>query len=110
MDQQTQGNPIRLLLVDEQALFRASLGKFLALQPGLEVVSECGNATEALDILNNLPVDIVLLDLELRAERRDELMAAGRRAGYKGHFLVIAGSVDARCMADALKLDRKSVV
>lgn len=105
----TQENQIRLILVDGQALFRASLSRFLATQPGLEVVGECGTATEALEILNGSSVDIVLLDLDLRAERGDELMSAGRRAGYKGRFLIIAGAVDARDLAAALKLGASGV-
>jgi DNA-binding NarL/FixJ family response regulator len=104
MQEETLGNPIRLVLVDDQALFRASLGRFLATQPGLEVVGEFGTASEALAALNGSPVDIVILDLDTRAGRGDDLLSAGRRAGYQGRFLVIAGAMDARGIAGALKL------
>jgi DNA-binding NarL/FixJ family response regulator len=109
VEEQTQGNRIRLILIDGQALFRSSLGRFLAAQPGLEVVGECGAAAEALAILDGSSVDIVLLDLDLCKERGDQLISAGRRAGYKGRFLVIAGAVDARDLAGALKLGASGV-
>jgi len=103
MDKQTEENQIRLVLVDGQALFRASLGRFLASQPGLEVAGECGTAGEALEILKGSPADIVLMDLNLRTEHEDDLISAARRAGYHGHFLVIAGAADAQDLAAALK-------
>ena len=40
--------PIRVLLVDDQALFRESLGLLLAAQPDLRVVGEAANGEEAL--------------------------------------------------------------
>jgi DNA-binding NarL/FixJ family response regulator len=104
MDPQAQGNPIRLVLVDDQALFRTSLSRFLAMQPGLEVVAECATATEALEILHGSPVDIVLLDLDLRTNRGDGLIPASRNAGFEGRFLIIAEAVDTKGMAGALKL------
>jgi len=55
-------DPIRVMLVDRQHLFRTSLCKVLA-REGLEVVADVGTATEALDVLAAAPVDVVLLDL-----------------------------------------------
>jgi DNA-binding NarL/FixJ family response regulator len=109
MDEQTQGDQSRLVLVDDQALFRASLSRFLATEPGLEVVGECGTATEALEILNGSPVDVVLLDLDLRIRPGDELTSAALRAGYKGSFLIIAGTIDATGLAGALKIGASGV-
>ena len=109
MDEQTQETQIRLVLVDDQALFRVSLSRFLAAQPGLEVAGECGTAAEALEILSGSSVDIVILDLDLRTVSGDELISASRRAGYKGRFLIIAGAVDARDLSGALKLGASGI-
>jgi len=51
MSDQTQENRIRLVLLDELGLFRASLGRFLASEAGFEVAGECGTPTEALEVL-----------------------------------------------------------
>jgi len=109
MDKQSEENRIRLLLVDDQVLFRESLSRFLATQPGLEVAGECGTAAEALEILGGSSVDIVLLDSDLRAERGDEFISASRRAGYIGHFLVVAGVADAKELAAAIKLGASGI-
>jgi two-component system nitrate/nitrite response regulator NarL len=102
-------NRIRLLLVDDQVLLRTSLGRFLATQQGLELAGECGTATEALDILNGSSVDLVLSDLDLCTERGEDLMSAAWRAGYKGRFLIVAGTVDARELCGAIKLGASGI-
>src|SRR5579862_3245549 len=62
VDQHTEGNPIRLLLLDDRGLFRTSLARFLASEPGLSIAAECDTPAEALQMLNGTTVDIVLLD------------------------------------------------
>ncbi|MGV2901291.1 response regulator transcription factor, partial [Microbacterium sp. AGC62] len=42
---------IRVVLVDDQALFRAGIRMLVASQPDLEVVGEAGNGQEALDVV-----------------------------------------------------------
>jgi DNA-binding NarL/FixJ family response regulator len=77
------------------------LGRFLATQPDLQMAGECGTAAEALEILNDASVDIVVSDMDLRTERGDDLISAARSAGYKGRFLIVAGAAGA---ADAHEL------
>ncbi len=109
MDEQTQGDQIRLVLVDGQALFRASLSRLMATQPGLAVVGKCATVAEALEILNGSAVDIVLVDLDLCVVHGDHLISAARRAGYKGRFLVVAGDGDAWDITGTLKLDASGI-
>ena len=59
----TAMTPIRVLLVDDQALFRESLGLLLAAQPDLRVVGEAANGEEALRRTAALRPDVVLMDL-----------------------------------------------
>jgi len=109
MHEQTEENRIRLALVDDQVLFRASLGRFLATQPGFELAGECGTAAEALEILKGSSIDIVLSDLNLRQERGEDLISAARRAGYQGRFLMVAGAADARELSAAIKLGASGI-
>jgi DNA-binding NarL/FixJ family response regulator len=57
--------PIRLLIVDDQALFREGLRTLLSVQPGLEVVGEAGNGEEALNRSAAVRPDVVLMDLQM---------------------------------------------
>ena len=59
------GVPIRLLLVDDQALFRESLGLLLSVQPDLRVVGEAANGEEALQQAAALRPDVALMDLRM---------------------------------------------
>jgi DNA-binding NarL/FixJ family response regulator len=106
---QAHENRIRLILLDEQALFRASLGRLLASEPGLEVVGECGNSAEALQMLSASPVDVVLLDFDRATEDGDGFMSAARRNGYQGRFLIVAATADARSSAIAIQLGASGI-
>jgi DNA-binding NarL/FixJ family response regulator len=56
---------IKLLLVDDQALFREGLHTLLSVQPDLEVVGEAANGNEALTMAAALLPDVVLMDLRM---------------------------------------------
>lgn len=56
---------IRLLLVDDQALFREGLRMLFSAQPDLEVVGEAGDGEEALRQAARLRPDVVLMDLRM---------------------------------------------
>src|SRR2546423_164619 len=58
----------RLLILDDHNLFRESLGRFLAIEPDLEVVGNCSTSKEALELLRTSAVDLVLLDFDLEHE------------------------------------------
>jgi DNA-binding NarL/FixJ family response regulator len=57
--------PVRVLLVDDQALFREALATLLGVRPEIEVVGEAGNGAEALDRAATLHPDVVLMDLHM---------------------------------------------
>jgi DNA-binding NarL/FixJ family response regulator len=109
MEEKKEQERLRLVLVDAQTLFRTSLSHFLAAQPDFEVVGDCASAAEALQVLDGSSVHVVLVDLDLSVDHGEELMAAARRAGYQGQFLVVAGSADALELAEAIKLGASGI-
>jgi DNA-binding NarL/FixJ family response regulator len=60
--------PLRLLLVDDHALFREGLIALLSYQDDFTVVGEAENAESALEQTRDLQPDIVLMDIELPGE------------------------------------------
>jgi DNA-binding NarL/FixJ family response regulator len=56
---------IRVLLVDDQALFRESLHTFLSLQPEFDVVGEAKDGEQALRLAGSLKPDVVLMDVRM---------------------------------------------
>ena len=56
---------VRVLLVDDQALFREALGTLLDARPEVEVVGEAGDGNQALERAAALAPDVVLMDLHM---------------------------------------------
>ena len=56
---------IRVLVADDQALFREALVALLAVQPGIEVVGEAADGREAVEAVGRLRPDVVLMDLRM---------------------------------------------
>jgi len=56
---------VRVLLVDDQTLFRAGLRTLLSTRAELEVVGEAGDGREALDVARETRPDVVLMDLKM---------------------------------------------
>ncbi|HEV2654033.1 MAG TPA: response regulator transcription factor [Ktedonobacteraceae bacterium] len=57
--------PVRVLIVDDQELFREGLHILLSVQPGLQVVGEARNGEEALNMAVALKPDVILMDLRM---------------------------------------------
>jgi DNA-binding NarL/FixJ family response regulator len=56
---------IRLLLADDQILFREGLSFLLSQQPDLEIVGEASDGQEAIDLATSLQPDAILMDIRM---------------------------------------------
>ncbi len=56
---------IRILLADRQEIFRDGLKRLLESEPGFKVMGGAGNAPQALQLVQELNPDVLLLDLAL---------------------------------------------
>jgi DNA-binding NarL/FixJ family response regulator len=84
----------RILLVDDHALFRDSLARFLDGEQGLRVVGGCGTIEDARQFLQTNAVDLVLLDFDLGQRDGMDFMRTSESLGYKGKVLLVTAGVD----------------
>src|SRR5579872_1175958 len=84
--------PVRILLIDDHALFRESVSRILAEQPDF-AIEHCASIREALTLFSQQPFDLVLLDHDLGPERASQFLPAARQAGFEGRVLVVTAWV-----------------
>lgn len=58
-------SPIRVGLVDDQALFRAGIRMLVDSQPDLEFVGEAGNGIEGVELARAVAPDVILMDVRM---------------------------------------------
>jgi len=57
--------PIRVLLADDHALFRAGIRMLLERMAGVEIVGEASNGREIFSLLKRIPADVVVMDIAM---------------------------------------------
>ncbi|MDH6181139.1 DNA-binding NarL/FixJ family response regulator [Microbacteriaceae bacterium SG_E_30_P1] len=57
--------PIRVTLVDDQALFRAGIRMLVSSQPDLQFVGEAGDGAEGIELARRERPDVVLMDIRM---------------------------------------------
>jgi two-component system chemotaxis response regulator CheB len=60
-----QGNPTRIMIVDDSAVIRGMIGRWLTEAGGFEVVATASNGRMAVDAAARSKPDIILLDIEM---------------------------------------------
>lgn len=56
---------VRVVLVDDQEMIRMGLRMVLESQPGIEIVGEADDGDTALDLLDRIEADVVLMDVRM---------------------------------------------
>ena len=83
----------RILLLDDHAMFRQGMALLLSSEPDLELKLHCASVGEALVAVASGLVDIVVLDVNLGAERGIDFLAQARANGFQGPVLVLTASL-----------------
>ena len=59
------GRPVRVLVVDDQTLFREALTTLLEVREEIEVVGAADDGAQALELVSSLQPDVILMDLRM---------------------------------------------
>ncbi len=80
---------IRLMVVDDHALFRRGLIGLLSEMPGFEIVGEADNGLDAVKIAVETRPDVILLDINMPRMGGIETLEALRRAHVTARVLIL---------------------
>lgn len=86
---------VRVVIVDDHAMFREGLARSIEREPDLTVVGQFGSSSEALQALPGCGAGVILLDIDLGPEKALDFVAGARRLGFGGRILIVtAGASD----------------
>jgi two-component system nitrate/nitrite response regulator NarL len=84
---------IRILLVDDHAMFRDGLARMLEKEAGFTVAAQVSSATGGLAVLMESRANLVLLDVDLGSERALDFVKGARGSGFEGQILVLTAGM-----------------
>jgi two-component system nitrate/nitrite response regulator NarL len=93
---------IEILLVDDHTLFREGVSRLLGTEPAFKVVA-CGSIKEALAVLRQRQIDIVLLDFDLGQRDGTRFVRLAKEQGCGGKILVVTAGVEEREAAELIR-------
>lgn len=102
--------PIRVLLVDDQAVVRTGLRLLIDSRPGLKVAGEAGNRDDALKIAFREQPDVIVLDLNLGEDNGLSLLPELLLVAKETHIIVLTGVRDVEKRDRTMELGAEGVV
>src|SRR5215475_13647929 len=95
--------PIRVLVVDDHALFRRGLEMVLAQESDIEVVGEAGDGAEAVEKAADLLPDVVLMDVRMPRRSGIEACTAIKDVTPTTRIIMLTISDEENDLYDAIK-------
>ena len=102
-DRRGTGEPTKILVVDDHALFRVGIRDILGQEPDFAVVGEAVDSRTAFDLAVQLMPDIVLMDLTLPGVGGIETTQRLKRELPSAGIIVLADEEDEDALFDAIK-------
>ncbi len=95
--------PIRVLVVDDHALFRRGLEIVLAAEEDIQVVGEAGDGAEAVDKAADLLPDIVLMDVRMPKRGGIEACTSIKEVAPSAKIIMLTISDEEADLYEAIK-------
>jgi DNA-binding NarL/FixJ family response regulator len=96
-------DPVRVLVVDDHALFRRGLDVVLAEEPDIEIVGEAADGAEAVEKASLLAPDIVLMDVRMPRRGGIDACSAIKAAVPTAKIIMLTISDEEADLYEAIK-------
>jgi Response regulator containing a CheY-like receiver domain and an HTH DNA-binding domain len=105
-----QGEKIRIAIADDHAVLRESLSALLASHRDFEVVGVAGNGAEALELVERVQPDVLVLDLFMPVTDGFEVLRQLDRSGAKVASVVLTASESQPDYVQVVRLGARGLV
>lgn len=97
------GEPIRVVLVDDHHVVRQGLRAFLDVQGDIEVIGDAADGDAAVELIDALRPDVVLLDLKLATSDGVEVVRELRTRDNPARIVVLTSFTEPSSVVPALR-------
>jgi two-component system nitrate/nitrite response regulator NarL len=110
MDNKRSQN-IRIVIADDHPIFRDGLRRLLEAEPGLKVIGEASDGSDAVRLARQLKPDIMLLDLAMPRQPGLEALRDLSTGGANGvKVILLTAAAEKHQIVEALQLGARGVV
>lgn len=96
-------NTLKVLLIDDHALFRKGVGQMISADPDFEVVGEASSGLEGLQLAETLLPDLVLIDLNMKGMNGLETLRRFKETALQARYIVLTVSDAPDDLLEALR-------
>ena len=101
---------IRVMMADDQVIFRQGVRKILEGENDVSIVGEAVNGNECISMIANLRPDIVLLDLNIRSKNGLAVLEEANVEFSRTRAIVLTAAEDYRDAVRAMRLGARGIV
>jgi len=101
---------IRLVLADDHPFILDALEGLFRLEEDIEVVARCSDGVQALEAVERLEPDVLILDLRMPIADGLDVLRRLHELGSRTWVVLLAGSVEDRELVECLRLGVRGVV
>lgn len=94
---------IKVMLIDDHALFRKGVGQMISADPNFEVVGEAASGQEGLDLAQQILPDMVLIDLNMKGMNGLETLRRFKATALDARYIVLTVSDAEDDLLEALR-------
>lgn len=95
----------KILLVDDHPMLRKGVAQLLSIEENLDVVAEASSGEEAISLAIKTPVDLILLDLNMKGLSGIDTLSALKRADISSKVVIFSVSDNEADVLQALKFN-----
>lgn len=107
---ETPGPKIRIVIADDHAVLRESLGALLSTQPDFQVEGKAADGNEALELVQKFHPDVLVLDLFMPGSDGFEVLKTLDKAGNRVATVVLTGSESETDYTNVVRMGGRGLV